>query len=212
MPAFAHWLEDALLRPQPALVADDLTDLRRSIGKGRKVVIVVLGGGRRIYASEVQSAALTSRSLERLHHGVWLSRQIGAPLVYSGGVGHGDKPGTSEAEIAAVVAEKDYLRPLRWVESSSRDTRENAVMSLSLLHGERIDEVILVTHRWHMPRAVRLFNWAAQRQQMKLTVRAAPMGSGLEGQHPVLRWMPSGEGLTLTRAVWREAVAIWLDS
>ena len=126
-------------------------------GTSNKVAIVVLGGGREAMAPEYGMANLNHLSLQRLHYGVWLSRQTGAPMLFSGGIGHADSVGVTEAEIAARIADKDYGRPLTWTETESRDTRENAVRSVAMLKSAGITDLVLVSHGFHMPRAIRAF-------------------------------------------------------
>ena len=111
-----------------------IAEIKRTAGTTpSKVAIVVLGGGREAMAPEYGVSHLKDMSLQRLHYGVWLSRQTGAPLMFSGGVGYGDSVGSSEAEAAARIAERDYGKPLTWSEGESRDTRENAARSIAML-------------------------------------------------------------------------------
>ena len=42
--------------------------------------------------------------------------------------------------------EREYSVPVKWVESSSRNTHENAVFSATLLNSAGISEVLLVSH------------------------------------------------------------------
>src|SRR6185436_6363343 len=112
----------------------------------------------------------------------------------SGGVGLAQSAGPAEADIAARIAERDYGRRLRWTENGSRDTRENAASSLALLAADGITDVVIVTHGWHMPRALRAFQDSARRNQPALQIVAAPMGLARDGERPVLRWLPSPEG------------------
>ena len=67
------------------------------LSRGPKTAIVVLGAGRRLLAPEYGVAELSSMGTERLRYGVWLSRQTGLPLAFSGGVALGSDPGPAEA-------------------------------------------------------------------------------------------------------------------
>ena len=44
--------------------------------------------------------------------------------------------------------------PVRWTEERSHTTRENARFSAEILGREGIKKVAVVTHAWHMPRAI----------------------------------------------------------
>ena len=207
--AIGHWLERAVLKPPPALSPERIAEIKR-IGAtaGNKVAIVVLGGGREAMAPEYGLANLNHLSLQRLHYGVWLSRQTDAPMLFSGGVGHAGAVGVSEAEIAARIAEKDYGRPLAWSETESRDTRENAARSVALLKPAAITDLVLVTHGFHMPRAQRAFQLEAQRAGTPMRVWPAPMGLAAPSERPVMQWLPTNEGFRKTRHALHELAGL----
>lgn len=210
--AVGEWLQQALLQPPPPLSAERIADFKRAVAGGKKTAVVVLGGGREALAPEYGLSNLSRRSLSRLHYGVWLSRQTGAPILYSGGVALAESVGVSEAETAARVAERDYGRPLTWIESESRDTRENAARSVALLKPAGVSEIILVTHGWHMRRAVRAFQSESQRADANLRIAPAPMGLAGSSERMALRWMPSIEGFELVRMSLREATGLLLGA
>jgi uncharacterized SAM-binding protein YcdF (DUF218 family) len=205
------WLERTLVTPPPALTPERIGDLRRD-GAAGKGAIVVLGGGREAFAPEYGVSNLNPLSLSRLHYGLWLARQANLPVMFSGGVGHGDSPGTSEAEIAQRMAERDYGRPLKWVEKESRDTRENAVRSVALLKQAGVTEVVLVTHGWHMRRALRAFEAEARRADLAARVVPAPMGLAGQSDRSVIGWLPSYQGATRVRLVLREQLGLWFGA
>lgn len=210
--AVGEWLERLIAHPPPALNAERIAEIKRGVGSGKKVAIVVLGAGRDARAPEYGLSHLSEPSLARLHYGVWLSRQTGAPMLFSGGVGHSEGVGVAEAETAARIAEREYGRPLTWVESESRDTRENASRSVSMLKPAGVAEVVLVTHGWHMRRAVRAFEQEALRSDAGLRVIAAPMGLAPSSEHAMLRWMPSSHGIVRVRNVLRDGIGLLLGA
>lgn len=183
--------------------------LKRDVAMKRPLAIVVLGGGREDLAPEYGTASLSAHSLERLRYGLWLARRSGAPVAFSGGVGHSAPGVVSEAEIAERIAIGEFGQPLRWLETASRDTRENAARTVALLGAEGVQDIVLVTQDWHMRRAVRAFNEAAARAGRTLRVQAAPVGLAPRVSNSVLRWMPSTEGFKLTREVMREKFGWW---
>ena len=206
-----YWLEAALLPVPPPLSAAAVATLREEGARTPgAVAVVVLGAGRIARAPETGAPDLSPESLERLRHGLRLARETGWPLAFSGGVGHAQTPdtGPGEAEIARLVAERDFRAPLRWLETQSRDTRENATRTLALLQPQGVRHVVLVTHGWHMPRAVREFERAAGGA---VTVTPAPMGLQAGPPSGPLAWMPDAPGYARMRAVCREALARWVS-
>jgi uncharacterized SAM-binding protein YcdF (DUF218 family) len=206
---FGQALSAIALKPPAALQPQQIAALKRDSQARRNVAIVVLGGGREAYAPEYGVSNLNAYSLERLRYGVWLGREIGAPVAFSGGVGWSQNEGPSEAQIAARVAAAEFGRPLRWIEEESRDTRENAGRTLPLMRRDGITEVIVVTHGWHMPRAMRAFSEASQG---RLTITPAPMALAPRVDRPWLMWLPTAEGQMYVRQVVRECVGMLAGS
>jgi uncharacterized SAM-binding protein YcdF (DUF218 family) len=206
----AEWLQRARLAPPPALSPADIARIKRDVAAGKPVVVLVLGGGREPHAPEYAAPSLPPAALERLRYGTWLAKATGAPLAFAGGVGHAQgASGPSEAEVAARIAQAEFGVPLRWRESASRDTRENAARALALLREAGVREVLLVTHGWHMPRARRAFDQIARDA---LRIVPAPMGLAPSAMLPALRWMPSEEGFRLNHRVWREQLGLWMGA
>lgn len=168
--------------------------------------IVVLGGGLLPQAPEYGEPQLGTHSASRLRYGLWLARQSGLPLAFSGGVGWAAKGITpaSEAGVAARTAELEYGFKLRWVESKSRDTAENAQLMAPILKRDGVTHIALVTHAWHMQRATAAFERAG------LVVSPAPTGYVLPVRTSLLEWLPSASGLEASSSVLREWLALGL--
>jgi uncharacterized SAM-binding protein YcdF (DUF218 family) len=197
----------ALLQPPPALSAARLEALRADVQAGHRLAIVVLGAGVEALAPEYGSSSLSDAALERLRYGIWLGRATGAPIAFSGGVGHAQTPDApAEAQVAGRIAAAEFGRPLRWLESESRDTRENAARTLALLRKAGIEHLVLVTHAWHMPRALRAFREAAGARGMR--IEPAPIGLAEPSQGPLLRWLPSSKGYTDMRRALHERLGL----
>jgi uncharacterized SAM-binding protein YcdF (DUF218 family) len=196
--AIGSTLVRVLTQPPPSLIEREITELR----KAPKTAIVVLGGGRRVLAPEYGVSSLNERSIERLRFGIWLSRGTQLPLLYSGGVGHAAPTGASEAEIAARVAEQEFGLKLRWTEGNSRDTRENARASVAMLRAAGIEQVVLVTHDYHMTRAQGHFEREMAPHGMKLVL--APMGLPASRRLVAMDWVPTDDGFDLVRLALRE--------
>lgn len=192
-------LTQFVLQPPPALGTDRIKALKAQ-AKG-STAIVVLGGGVEAFAPEYGVSSLQHASLERLRYGIWLSRQTGLPLAFSGGVGWGQTDSKPEARVAAQIAATEFGLPLKWVEENSRDTRENAQRSVALLKPAGIRHIVLVTHGWHMPRSMHAFEAAAGGEP---SIEAAPMGLSKGNELPALAWIPSSRGTTEVREILRE--------
>lgn len=204
--AVGAWLERRLAAP-PALTVSQVADLRRTL-VGRSPVVLVLGGGVLALAPEYAEAHLADRSMQRLHYGLWLARQVQAPVMVSGGAGreHGSRP--AEAAVADRIAARDYGRPLKWQDTGSSDTRENARLSLRLLATEGVTDVLLVTHGWHMPRALRAFQQEAARTGFRARLIAAPMGQAAPQAPALLQWLPSSDGQRRVNEALHEMVGL----
>lgn len=163
--------------------------------------IVVLGGGVVHDAPEYGLPQPNGYLLARLRYGARLARGTGKPLAFSGGVGWAAVDGdlAPEGDVARRVLSEDFGIEPRWVDASSRDTHENALRTHDLLAPRGIRRIALVTHAWHMPRAIREFERAG------FTVVPAPTGFAARESRPLLEWLPSADGLSLSRLVLREA-------
>jgi uncharacterized SAM-binding protein YcdF (DUF218 family) len=221
----AAWLEPALLHEPPALSAADIAGLAAAAARGEPAAIVVLGGGLTAPAPEYGLPTPESVALERLRYGVWLSRATGVPLAISGGTGWASpqsaadgRPAPREADVMGDIASREFGCPVRWRDSRSRDTHENALDTVALLAPQGVRTLVIVTHGWHMPRALREFRAAAVRSAAasgasapaRIRVVPAPMGMAGPELAPPLAWMPSGDGYLRVRRVLREALGLLL--
>lgn len=213
----AGLLSSRLLHAPAALSPARINALRLHAGTGlatkltattsTNTAIVVLGGGVEGFAAEYGAANLEYASLERLRYGIWLGRQTGLPVAFSGGVGWAQVASDAEAYIASRIAADEFKRPLVWAEGRSRDTHENAVNSVALLKRSGVQHIVLVTHAWHMPRALRAFTAATAQAAGKATpisIEVAPIGQTSDHDVPVLHWLPSRNGTVQVRQILRE--------
>ncbi len=198
--AVAVALSQRLLPQTQPLTRADWAGLR---GKGVQAV-VVLGGGvtpAREYG-EFQPGPYTAA---RLRYGLQVAKASGLPIAFAGGVGwsatNTDAP--SEASTAARWASESG-QTIRWLDADSRDTAENAARIKSLLQADGVQRIALVTNAWHMPRSQHHFESAG------FTVLPAPMGFVQQQDGPLLEWLPSAQGLTSSRQVLREWLALQL--
>jgi uncharacterized SAM-binding protein YcdF (DUF218 family) len=94
-------------------------------------------------------------TLDRLRSAAALQRQTGLPILATGGVS------TEQTLAVGLVMDQslrdDFRTPAHWVEWKSRDTWANARYSAEILRTEGITSVYVVTHAWHMKRALLAF-------------------------------------------------------
>ncbi len=198
-PLLGNALTMGLVKPPPALSTGAVADLK-AVAAAQKSAIVVLGAGREVFAPEYGMSNLSGLSMERLRYGLWLSRATGVPLAFSGGIGHGSVEGSTEAEIAARIAAGEFGRPLKWVESRSRDTSENAQFIVTMLREAGIERIVIVTHGFHMRRAMAAFERAVTRQGATMALLPAPMDMAARS----MGWLPSTDGAFRVRMALRE--------
>lgn len=141
-------------------------------------IVVLAGGWRR--APEYGGETVNVFSLQRLTYGVWLHRHSGLPLALSGGRVYG-RARAAEAELMAQALRQDFALQPRWLETDSRNTAENARNTVALLKQSGVQKIVLVSHAFHMARAVPEF------EAQGVEVIPAPMGF-LAGPEYRFRW------------------------
>ncbi|OYY94525.1 MAG: hypothetical protein B7Y41_06745 [Hydrogenophilales bacterium 28-61-23] len=159
--------------------------------------IVILGGGRISDSVEFGGDTLGRFTLERVRYGAWLARKLHKPLLVTGGAPDGGIP---EGEMMRASLDREFgIKDVRWVEAASNNTRENARYSARLLKDSGIDRIYLVTHAWHLARAIPEFE--------ALGLRVIPAGTGYSLSVPAipLDFLPNAKALqdsTLATHEW----------
>jgi uncharacterized SAM-binding protein YcdF (DUF218 family) len=131
--------------------------------------IVVLGAGIRRGDGGKAPDTLNPWSLERLDFAAHAYRKLGLPVAVTGGQIKGAH--TAEGTLMKAVLEGDFGVPVTWVEKQSRTTFENALYTKKLLQADNINTVVLVTHAWHMRRAL----WSFERVGLHAIAFPAPL-------------------------------------
>jgi len=151
LPSVSYFLASQLER-YPALVWQE-------INPEDYQAIVVLGSGRHRQALEYDGLDVPrTLGLERLRYAAYLQRKTGLPIMVTGGAWMDDS--VPEAAFMARVLENDFNSTVKWQEKRSRTTWENALYSKRLAEQNGVERVLLVTHAWHMLRAVYSFEKA----------------------------------------------------
>jgi uncharacterized SAM-binding protein YcdF (DUF218 family) len=197
---FAVMLSRTALPQVPHIELPDVKGLFKERGVQ---AIVVLGGGVESRSREYEGAQLKPSSVARLQYGMLLSKTANLPLAFSGGVGWSAMTGSdTEAAAAARWLAQSGWPALRWQDANSRDTLENAGNISQILKKDGVKSIALVTHAWHMPRAMQAFEGTG------LQVTAAPTAYVEPAYSFVLEWLPSAEGLSDSRRVIRELLGL----
>jgi len=164
--------------------------------------IVVLGATRIHASPEYGEDTVGSQSLARLRYAARLARATSLPILVTGGKPYG---GTlPEGEAMARTLKQDFNTPARWIEDRSTTTAENASLSFAILQPEGRTRIALVTSAWHIPRARVAFG------KTGFDVIAAPTAYTSRRNPNVTDWLPSAEGLYVTRvALWEFLGMAW---
>lgn len=118
--------------------------------------IVVLSAGRKSKPAEyTQIDTVNASSLERIKYAVWLHEKTQIPVLVSGGSLSNEA--TAESVLMNQVMMSNFDVAPKWIESRSKNTQEQAYYTSEILKANDINEVILITHAWHMNRAAYAF-------------------------------------------------------
>ncbi len=180
VPAFSLWLMAGLQGEYPRLekVPADAD------------VIVLLGAGQSPGVSEYgRKGQLAPRALERVRYAAFLAHRSGLPVVVSGGSPEPGEP--PQAVLMRRVLEDEFGVAQALTETRSTTTYENGAFTLRLLRQHHFKHPVLVTHAWHMPRAVAVF------RHLGVSVYPAPTGWVRPGrtERGYYAWFPRADML-----------------
>lgn len=195
----ASKLENSILA-HPALVLEELP-------ASKPLTIVVAGSSHHRRAIEYGHPTPTSVSLKRLHYTAYLHRKTGYPVLLTGGLMNENQ---IHADVLAQSLIEEFKTEVRWREIKSRSTDENAQFSAEILLPQKRNTILLVTHSYHMKRAVRSF------EKVGFTVIPAPtVMPGKLGIDNWRYWVPGPTGLQRSTDVIYEYFGLardWLTS
>ena len=129
-------------------------------------------------------------SLERLRAGASLQRRTELPILLTGGAST-----VASVPISVLMRQSlqdDFKAQAKWVEIRSANTWENAEFTAAILAREGITSVYVVTHPWHLRRALIAF------RHFGITVWPAPVS------------LADFDGVK--REMFQPSVTAWLDS
>lgn len=120
--------------------------------------IVVLSAGRIKHSPEYGGSAVPDFvALERMSYAAHLARKTGLPLLVTGGLLSDQPDDEALATGMKRVFESSFGLQVRWSESASVNTAENASLSAPMLKRDGVTRILLVTDAMHMHRARALF-------------------------------------------------------
>lgn len=172
----------------------------RAVNSLEKHPIVVLGGGLNYHSKNEAEPSL--HSMQRLVKAYQLHRQLGTPLIYSGGIAIGQEK-ISEADAAA-----DFLLSLGMdkkfyiSENQAQTTYENAVYLKRWIEINEVEKVYLVSSAYHIRRSAAVF--AAQ----NIDFLVAHAGFIYDHQFSWLDYLPNRGALTANLSALHEWIGL----
>lgn len=120
-------------------------------------LIVILGGGIISDTENNVISSLSDQSLSRVYKGYLLYKNLGYPIIVTGG----KLPGTNDIPEAFLMKEtliKMGVNPNNiYIEIEARNTKENAEFASNIKNKINADKVYLVTSAIHMTRSYNIF-------------------------------------------------------
>jgi len=151
-----------------------------------------------------QAIVVVGGQTSRVHEGARLHLATGVPIALVG-KGTGDSGFEAESEKMEDILLRQYGIGPRWVETESRDTRENALFAWCLLSSFDVKRIALVTHAFHMERARGRFEAVG----FDVIPDAIPDGALIK-RPPLSRasFLPSKAGMAAARLPVREWIGV----
>jgi uncharacterized SAM-binding protein YcdF (DUF218 family) len=194
-PLFAHWLSGSI--EPPALPPERLPGIGAD-------AIVILGATLRSNSPEFGDGDYVSsrRGIERMRYGAFLHRKTGLPIAICGG-SVDKRLDRSLAEYMGREMKDVFGLDVRWLETRSRITAENARFAYELLAPEGKTRIVLVTSAMHMRRATLLF------EGVGFDVVQAP--TAYSGGSAQLRWalLPMSYALDISNEALHEMLGYY---
>jgi len=192
-PWFAFQIMDSLQRPFSPLL-----EIPRDAD-----VIVLLSGGHYESANEFGVDAMPSGpALERAHYSAWLARKTGLPIIVSGGSVTPEEK--SEASILGTVLRDQLGIETVLEEKKSKNTEENAKFTKVLMREHGFKKALLVTHYWHMSRAINWFHYQGVEAYTAPTARYAKGPT----ERMIWQWVPQAKSLNYLSVALHEYLGV----
>jgi len=146
LPPIAYFLTKPLQKYPPVSI--------QQIKQSGAQAILILSSGRRTQAIEYNNQDVPNAFyFERLRYGAWLHKKTKLPIFITGGL---EKKKLSE--IGRDFLAQNWYIKTQDIENQSTTTWENALLSERMFKRHKINSIVLVSHAWHLPRAMKAFN------------------------------------------------------
>lgn len=148
--------------------------------------IVVLSADMDVDAPEYEMQTVGPMTMQRIRYAACLHKVTRLPLLVAGGL----LPSHTEAHATSMqrALEIEFGVEVRFVEDKSLTTAENARNSAEILRAAGLERVFLVTHAWHLPRAVASF------ARHGIAAIPAPTAFSRWPADPWVAWLPRWSG------------------
>ncbi|HIF52312.1 MAG TPA: YdcF family protein [Thiotrichaceae bacterium] len=164
--------------------------------------IVILSAGSYPLREEYNEEINGANTLQRIHYGAFLYKQLKLPVLVTGGLF--EPRLNSEAAVMADTLKNNFNVEVNWLEEQAKNTAENAFYSVEMLKQSGIDSIYLVTHAWHMSRAVMMF------EQEGINVTPAPTMFMDDVEKPGWsHYVPSASALSNSSKALHEYIGIF---
>lgn len=167
--------------------------------------IVVLGSGRNLNVPEYTGGESTSLTgLERLRYAALLHRETQLPILVTGGSPQlGQR---SEAELMRDVLQDEFRVPVKWLETNSHTTWQNAQFTDEILAANGIQSAWLVTQAWHMPRSLYSF----QKRRVHYLPASVSYSGAIQWTDYYMQFIPQATALVRSSIALHEWIGlIW---
>jgi uncharacterized SAM-binding protein YcdF (DUF218 family) len=151
-----------------------------------QAIVILSADQQRVWQDGGIAWRVGALTLQREQAGAALARRTHLPVLVTGGTLRPGAPSIASTMAASMAA--DFATPVRWREDVSEDTWQNAVFSAAILRAQGISSVYVVTHAWHMKRALVAFRRAG------LQAEAAPVQIDAEPDFRASAFVPNTHG------------------
>ena len=198
MPVTGHWLASRIENQFPQVPISAVPHAQ---------AMVVLGGT--VTPPSGKSTEINLGRVGRVWYAARLFHASKAPLVLLSGGGDLEHQAFSEARAMAVLLQ-DLGVPAKAIalEETSRNTRQNAAFSATLLKARGIEHILLVTSALHMSRSLALF----KAQGLQVTPAPTDFEASQEPPSGLLAWLPDAGALNGSALAMKEMVGLWAQS
>ncbi len=193
LPVTGRLMLAPLEQDAPALDKTQVEKMRKEAD-----AIVILAGERYADAPEYDGDTVGARSLVRARYAAWLHKQTGLPILVAGGSTY-DEPVT-EADLIKQSLTDDFGADIKWTETRSTNTFENAQYSWPILQKAEATTILLVTDASHMRRAY----WSFKKVGFNVVPAPTGFSTPIAADRKIFGYLPSARGMVLSHTAIHE--------